>query len=144
MRIWRISNHANLSGTGGKFSEGRWNYLGTEIVYCSDHPSTCLLELLVRFDPDTTPENYHLLEILVPEDVGAEQPELKSDWRDDLQYTRNLWEAFCSNRRHPVMQVPSAIMPQANHFLLNPQHPDHFKIGITASYDNLLDERFYG
>ncbi|MEO1141545.1 MAG: RES family NAD+ phosphorylase, partial [Pseudomonadota bacterium] len=72
MRIWRISNYAELSGQGGKNSAGRWNHLGRRIVYCSDHPSTCLLELLARFDPDIIPVTYQMLEISVPEkfDIG--------------------------------------------------------------------------
>ena len=127
MKIWRISNYADLSGIGGKYAEGRWNHLGTEITYCSDHPSTCLLELLVRFDTDLTPENYQLLEIDVPDDVTIVKPDLKKNWRNDLQYTRDQWNTFCKTNDASVMCVPSTIMPQAFHFLLNPHHKNHSK-----------------
>jgi RES domain-containing protein len=53
MRIWRISNFADLSGRGGMLIDGRWNRRGTPIVYCTDHPSTALLEILVHATRET-------------------------------------------------------------------------------------------
>ncbi len=143
MKIWRVSNYTDLSGIGGKYSQGRWNHLGTEIVYCSDHPSTCLLELLVRFDPELTPDTYQLIEIDVPDNLTILKPTVKKDWREDILYTRDLWEEFSLSDEAAIMQVPSAIIPQAFHYLINPRHMDIAKIKISASYQNLLDERFY-
>ncbi len=33
MVIWRIGNHADLSGTGGMRSSGRWHHRGAPVVY---------------------------------------------------------------------------------------------------------------
>lgn len=66
MRIWRISEFADLSGRGGLAVAGRWNHRGTAIVYCSDHPATCMLEVLVNFEPADIPISYQLLEIETP------------------------------------------------------------------------------
>ncbi len=96
MKIWRISNHEDLSGIGGTYSSGRWNKLETKIVYCSDHPSTCLLELLVRFDPELTPDTYKMLEIEVPEKSEILEIKLPPNWQKKVTTTQNIWQDFCS------------------------------------------------
>ena len=144
MKIWRISNHADLSGIGGKFSEGRWNHLGTEIVYCSDHPSTCMLEMLVRFDPKTTPERYQMLEIQMPKNLQVWEPKLKDNWQKQPKYTRDIWSEFCATEKALLMKVPSVILRQANNYLLNPRHIDHGQITIEKVHTQFLDKRFYG
>ena len=50
MRLWRISNYADLAGTGGLVDNARWHSKGRRIVYLADSPASALLELLVRFD----------------------------------------------------------------------------------------------
>lgn len=139
MRVWRISNYKDLSGIGGTYSEARWNKLGTRIVYCSDHPSTCMLELLVRFDPELTPNTYKLLEIELSKNTSITQVNLPEGWQDNHDITQNIWE----NNKAAVLKVPSVIMPQAYHFLLNPYHDEHNQHKIVGAYENILDERFY-
>jgi len=50
MRLWRISDHANLSGDGGIFFSARWHSRGKRIVYLADHPASALLEVIVHVD----------------------------------------------------------------------------------------------
>ena len=70
MILWRISNYADLAGRGGLLAPGRWHDRGNPIVYCADHPSTALLEMLVHVDPDQLPDGFQLLKIHCPDDVG--------------------------------------------------------------------------
>lgn len=142
MRIWRISNYADLSGRGGESMAGRWNNRGTPIVYCTDHPSTAMLEVLVHFDPSAMPESYKLLEIEVPHAITPVAPDLPEAWRDDLQVTRDQFDAFCAEAASPVMTVPSVIMPHAFNHLINPRHPDAGAITITRAIEHPLDPRF--
>lgn len=121
---------------------GRWNNRGTPIVYCTDHPSTAMLEVLVHFDPSAMPESYKLLEIEVPDTITPVAPDLPEAWRDDLQVTRDLFDAFCAEAASPVMTVPSVIMPHAFNHLINPRHPDAGAITITRAIEHPLDPRF--
>lgn len=141
--VWRISQFDNLSGSGGTFSAGRWNRLGTKIVYCSDHPATCMLELLIRFNPRFTPRNYKLLEIRLSENAKTEEVKLPKNWKQKPDVTQTIWERFCERNTAAILKVPSVIMPQAYHYLLNPDHEEHANHEIVGVYDNLLDERFY-
>ena len=80
MRIWRISNHADLSGTGGLRASGRWHSRGRPIVYCGEHPAAVLLEALVHLEvslPEELPDSYQLLEIEVPRGVRRQVLETK-------------------------------------------------------------------
>ena len=62
-RLWRISNYADLSGTGGLRFHARWHTMGSLIVYCADHPAAALAEYLVHLDPEDFTEAFNLLTI---------------------------------------------------------------------------------
>lgn len=120
MRLWRISNYADLSGSGGLFAAARWNRLNTPIVYCADHPASSLLEILVNSAPENWPASFQLLEIEVPDDARVAEPKLPSDWKDDIEATRNIGTRFIFERSAAVMRVPSAIMPFCFNYLVSP------------------------
>src|SRR3984893_1129759 len=84
MQLWRISNHADLTGIGGLRAAGRWHSQGRRIVYLADHPSSALLEMLVHLDRDLIPSTYQLLRISIPSDMkieGLAAGSLSEDWR---------------------------------------------------------------
>jgi len=142
MRIWRISNYADLSGIGGAYSASRWNHLGRRIVYCAEHPALAMLEMLVHFDLEDLPQTYQLLEIDVPDGLVAEPVDLPSTWRDDLTLSREAFEAFCIRGVTPVLHLPSIIMPHCRNMLINPLHADHAKLSIVSVETHPLDPRF--
>jgi RES domain-containing protein len=141
MLIWRISNFADLSGEGGMLIEGRWHFRGTPIVYCTDHPSTALLEILVHATRYTVPDYYQLLEIEVPDDIEAFAPVVPKDWDRDVDWTRRVGAKFVADGISALMNVPSIIMPKARNFLLNPSHADATRIRITETYRYPFDSR---
>ena len=131
MRVWRISNFADLSGEGGLLIEGRWHFRGTPIVYCTDHPSTALLEILVHATRYTVPDYYQLLEIEVPDDIETFAPTIAMNWDRDTDETRRIGARFIADGIFALMNVPSVIMPKARNFLLNPAHADAGQIRIV-------------
>jgi RES domain-containing protein len=141
MLIWWISNFADLSGEGGMLIEGRWHFRGTPIVYCTDHPSTALLEILVHATRYTVPDYYQLLEIEVPDDIEAFAPVVPKDWDRDVDRTRRVGAKFVADGISALMNVPSIIMPKARNFLLNPSHADATRIRITETYRYPFDSR---
>lgn len=141
MRIWRISNFADLSGRGATLVDGRWHRRDTPVVYCADHPSTSLLEILVHATRQTVPDYFQLLEIEVPEDIQPEEPAIEEDKLADLDFTRRTGMAFLSANRYALLKVPSVIMPKASNYLLNPRHPDATRVEIFAIYRYPFDSR---
>ena len=66
--LWRISQHADLSGVGGLYARGRWHSRGQPVVYLADHPASCLLEMLVQGARlDALPAAYQWLRVDAPD-----------------------------------------------------------------------------
>ncbi len=141
MRIWRISDFADLSGEGGKLYPGRWNMRGTPMVYCADHPSTAMLEILVHLKPERTPDTYQLIEVAVDDSVAIREPDLPAGWQKKPIATKGIGTSFVIGNEAPLLRVPSVIMPQAFNYLLNPNHPDAAKLTIAQVWRYPFDSR---
>ncbi|MGE7371329.1 RES family NAD+ phosphorylase [Neorhizobium sp. NPDC001467] len=139
MILWRISNHADLSGRGGRLAPGRWHSQGMPIVYCSDHPSTTLLEMLVHADLENLPKNFQLLKIKCPDDLSIAFLE-KVDPSDEVS-TRESGDAWLSQCESCLLGVPSAVLPVANNILINPRHADAARLEIEAVMQYPFDSR---
>lgn len=143
MVIWRISDYPDLSGQGGIYASGRWHEKGHPIVYCSDHPSTALLEILVHLDFNSVPDCYQLLKISCPDDVSLSEQLPPLIVIDNLLSTQKLGTDFLTQNNACLMKVRSAIMPEAYNILLNPKHPDALKIKIENSWRFPFDSRLF-
>ena len=144
MRLWRISNLVDLSGHGATLIGGRWHIVGTPVVYCSDHPSTALLEILVHATRYTVPNFYQLIAIEIPDDVEPVDAVIRDGWETDTDFTQEQGLAFVTEARNALFRVPSVIMPQARNYLLNPKHPDAARASISEVYRYPFDSRLFG
>lgn len=142
MHVWRISGYADLEGKGGLNFASRWNHVGQTIVYTADHPSTALLEILVNADLEDLPENYQLLKILIPDTTSIKIADLKTDWQNDNQYTRDFWSNFCANESEAILKVPSVITPYTFNYLINPSKVGEYNIQIEKTEIHSHDRRF--
>jgi RES domain-containing protein len=147
MRLWRSSDYADLSGRGGLRFSGRWHSQGVRIVYLSDHPAATLLETLVHLEvePEDVPNPFQLLAVDIPDDVRFDsipEDQLASGWRNNPALTRDLGDRWLRENRTALLRVPSAIVPFAVNWLLNPGHADaaHARIAeiIHAPFDRRL------
>src|SRR6185369_14729418 len=146
MWLWRISNHASLSGDGGIFFSARWHSRGKRIVYLADHPASALLEVVVHVEVDAEdlPGDYQLLGIDVPDDLAVhrlEQGELAADWKERVSLTQKIGDVWLNGGLTSLLRVPSAIVPEASNYLLNPRHPDAARIAIASAMRAALDPR---
>lgn len=146
MRLWRISDHASLSGDGGLFASARWHSRGKRIVYLADHPASALLEVLVHLEvrAENIPDEYQLLKIEAPDDLAVDEPdqsELPADWRERLSLTQKMGDAWLNEGSTSLLRVPSPIVPETNNYLLNPGHADAAQIVIAAAARAAFDPR---
>lgn len=145
--LWRISNYATLDGLGGMYVAGRWHSKGRPVLYCSEDPSTALLETLVHLeiDAEDRPERFQVLKIESSEPVSIEQAEIgkADDWFEDVVWTRRTGDAWLSSARTLLLQVPSVLVPERRNYVVNPLHPDIQKLSITARYSHPFDPRFF-
>lgn len=151
MRLWRVSNHADLSGEGGRIVDGRWHSKGRPIVYLAEHPALSLLEHLVHLevDLDDLPDSYQLIEVEVPDGIAIEELTAESlsaknsDWHSDLDLTRTAGTEWLRSQRSPLLSVPSVILPGSMNFLLNPSHPDASRVVVVSTIRPPYDPRLF-
>ena len=142
MHIWRISDFASLSGEGGILYPARWNHRGSAIVYCTDHPATAMLELLVNADLAELSQTYQLLRIEFPNSLRVEEAVLPDGWASQQNLTRDYWDDFCERAEAPILRVPTVIVPHALNYLINPAHADSGRIKIAEATHHFYDARF--
>jgi RES domain-containing protein len=138
--VWRISEFADLTGIGGKKAAARWHSKGRPIVYMADNPASALLEVLVHTPSVDLPSSYQILKINV-EGMQCIEPALPSFWIKDLLITREIGDVWLKNDRSPILKVPSAILPDCWHYLLNPIHSEARRAKIVSCKRFKLDPR---
>src|SRR6476469_1127769 len=131
MRVWRVARrvYSALDGEGARRAGGRWNSPGMPVVYTSSTLSLSVLELLVHTDPDLIPKDLRAFEIDCPGSLTIETLDpttLPSNWRQMPNHPacRALGDAWLKQRRHALLAVPSALVPEELNYLINPAHPD--------------------
>jgi RES domain-containing protein len=130
MIIWRISNYADLSGRGGQLAPGRWHDQGVSVIYCCDHPSTTLLEILVQIDH-------------CPDDIRIFDAPIAGQDMHDIGITRRMGSQLLSENNFCLIRVPSAILPEAMNILINPRHPDAGRLTIEKAIRYPFDSRLF-
>ncbi len=147
MVLWRISNYADLKGIGGLRAPGRWHFAGWPVVYLAEHPAGALLETLVHQEIRSTsdlPDSYRLLRVAVSQSASIAElgeSDLPENWREDQSYTQSAGSEWLEGGSTALLKVPSAVMPFAYNYILNPVHADAANIRIEMVIDVRHDPR---
>jgi RES domain-containing protein len=140
--LWRISNHLDLDGNGGKFFASRWSTLGHPVVYLAESPAGALLEILVHLEYPhrKMPPNYMLIGVDVPEELAVESLSVEgmTDWKRNLDETRKRGDSWLTGLSTPLARVPSAIVAHTWNIVLNPVH----EAAKQARIESVSQERF--
>jgi RES domain-containing protein len=128
---WRLvkSRHAPAAfdGEGARLYGGRWNSPGTRVAYASDSVALAALEVLAHLQSTAVLQAYSLATIRFPESVveALDAATLPADWRRFPSPPENqtVGDAWVAEGRSLVLRVPSAIVPSASNYLINPAHP---------------------
>jgi RES domain-containing protein len=145
--LWRISNHIDLGGWGGRKFSSRWTSLGKRVTYMAESPAGAMLEILVHFKrrDEEVPRTFTLLEIEAPDEIPVQDlmPLADADWKDRIQMTQCVGDRWLDSRETALARVPSAIMPRTWNVLLNPAHPDSGKVRIESVIRERFDNRLF-
>ena len=144
--IFRLSSAkfpAN-SGVGAANFGGRWNPIGTPVIYAAQTASLAALEVLVHFS--VLPRDFVLTEINVPENLAVttwEAALLPVGWNGDVvtSETQELGAKWVREARAALLSVPSSIIPSERNFILNPAHPAFRRIKFLPSVPFAFDPR---
>ncbi|AOK21665.1 hypothetical protein WK67_02655 [Burkholderia ubonensis] len=145
--LWRISNYADLKGIGGLRAGGRWHFAGQPVVYLAEHPALALLETLVHLEIASVaqlPNGYQLLRVEVPDSVAVAEiaeHDAPADWRTNPDWTKGAGTEWLQTKPSALLRVPSAVVPHAHNFLLNPLHPAVAEIRVAEILQTPYDSR---
>lgn len=146
---WRIvkSRHAGTAfdGEGARLYGGRWNSLGTRMIYTSGSVSLAVLEVLVHVQEANLISSYSLIPARFDDALvqHLDRSRLPDDWRSypappELQQLGDEW---VRSQTSSVLEVPSAVVERESNYLLNPAHPDFSSIFIGEPEPFNFDER---
>jgi len=148
MIVFRLTKakYANdLSGKGAELGGGRWNSKGIAMLYTSDSRALCVTEIAVHLPLGILPKNYQLISIEIPDSeiFPLDKTFLPIDWKSisKIADTRRIGDGFVSINKHLVLKVPSAVVQGDFNYLINPRHPDFYKIKIQKVEHFDFDER---
>lgn len=149
MILWRISNYADLSGSGGLLHRGRWHNRGRPVVYLAESAAGALLETLVHIEashPSELPRSYQLLEVDVPDAarvMDVAEP-LGSGWQQELAATRRIGDQWLGAQASLLLRVPSVVVGRTFNVLMNPAHPQAQTCRVVSVARYPFDGRLRG
>jgi len=150
VQAWRLvkKNRVDTAydGEGAFRFGGRWNNRGHRMVYASSTLALALLEILVHIDPSGHVPELFAIPVEIPDGQIEKGPHATVKTFDEklpwsLSETRRVGDTWVTAALKPALQVPSAIIPTEQNFLLNPEHPDFKKCRIGTAQKLLLDPR---
>jgi RES domain-containing protein len=145
---WRLTKTRHLAtawdGEGAKRAGGRWNSVGTRVVYASATLSLALAETLVHLPSGVLPA-YSAIAIEFDESLVATLPvrDLPSRWNGHPPppSTQAIGDAWVAAGTSAILRVPSVVVPGEWNYVLNPAHADFPKKGIGAPISFPFDPR---
>jgi RES domain-containing protein len=115
------------------------------VAYASDSVALATLEILVHLRSTTVLASYSLASLRFPKELVevVEVSAPPAQWRrfpapPEIQGIGDRW---VGELRSAVLRVPSAIIPSAHNFVLNPVHPDSARVKIDPPTPFAIDPR---
>ena len=128
---WRITSDTYadtaFSGEGAETYGGRFNSVGTPVVYTSASISLATLELLAKTGTRQRLSGRVLLPVTFSEErvTIRDAQDLPEGW-DERPYgpsSQQVGDRWVQSEESLVLRVPSVVVPAEHNYLINPQHP---------------------
>ena len=133
------------SGVGARDFGGRWNSKGVAVVYASQNRALAAMEQLVHLVKPRILKGFVVANITFEEDQiqWLDIASLPSGWRNRVAPAplRRYGDRWIAAARHPVLAVPSVVVPGEWNFLLNPAHPEFKSLPRSNSRAFVYDGR---
>jgi RES domain-containing protein len=150
LRVYRAFEQKHeataFSGEGARLYGGRWNSVGTAVIYTSTTFSLALLEIMVNASTPRIPPDMVYVPIDIPDEIRLDVLDiarLPQRWFDspappECQLAGDSWV----NRGETLgLVVPSAVARIETNVLLNPAHPDFVRIVVGNIDAMAIDDR---
>lgn len=119
---------------------GRWNPIGTPILYTAEHLSLACLEVLVHLDKRQLPRDY----VWSRTDLNATPAKLCEVMPTSIVACQTLGAAWAGGNTALAVQVPSAVIPEGeSNILLNAAHPAYQNLVSSTPRRFQFDQRLF-
>lgn len=135
---WRITSEkyadTAFSGKGAEEYGGRFNSVGTPVVYTSESISLATLELLAKAGKRRRLSGRVVLPAAFDEKrvIVYEKEDLPEGW-DARPYgpaSQQVGDQWVESEASAVLRVPSVVVPAEHNYLINPRHPEFEELEI--------------
>lgn len=132
IKVWRITSEeyveSAFSGEGAEKYGGRFNSVGTPVVYTSGSLALATLEMLTKINDRRRLAGRVCLPAVFKEKqvVAYEGSDLPENW-DARPYepaSQKVGDRWAAAEESLVLRVPSVVVPKEYNYLINPEHPD--------------------
>jgi len=135
-----------FSGEGARRYGGRWNQVGTKMVYVAGSLSLATLELLVHIeDRNLIESSFSVAEVRFDESLvkHVKLVELPEKWNESkVKFsTQRYGSDWVKNGESVVLAMPSVVTPGEVNYLLNVEHQDFDQIEIGKMRSFKMDRR---
>jgi RES domain-containing protein len=149
MHLYRIAKTLHikdLSGAGPRLYGGRWNHMGTAVIYVAESRALATVEYLVHVPLPYEPLHLSLATLSVPDDVPHLEISPDALPRGWNKYPApptlaDLGTEWVRSNETLILRVPSAVVEAEHNVLLNPGHPHMSRVQITDVTRYAFDER---
>jgi RES domain-containing protein len=136
----------DLSGYGAKLYGGRWNNVGSAMLYSACSPSLAMLEFVCNASGIAKTLQTCLLTLKLDSKVKFEvltTNDLPENWQDvpAPDVLKRIGDNWIKSNASLVLKVPSAVMPIEFNVLINPLHKDFPKLSIENIVKMDIDNR---
>ena len=150
MICWRLATSRRpeiaLAGEGARRYGGRWNPVGTPVVYAATTLALAALEVLGHVDPvEARPYWYYRLELpdALVERLAREDAPRGWDASPPRPASARVGGAWAAAHRSLALLVPSVHVPtwEELNVLIDPRHPEIGKLGVGPATPYAFDPR---
>lgn len=149
MRLYRLTQRQfadDFSGKGAELYGGRWNSVGTKMIYTAESRALCVAEMAVHLNMVMMRVQYAMVTYEFDEQempILYEVKQLPKDWDvfPHAQSTQSVGDRFVAEDRYAILKVPSAVVAGEYNFLINPTHQAAKNIKVESIVDFRIDPR---
>ena len=148
IRAWRLLKAKYekdaFSGEGAFKYGGRWNSIGTRVVYTAESIALATLEILAGGAAISLLDDFVKIPVEFDDASVSHLTSMPEGWNKypPGRKTREIGDAWAREFKNLALKVPSAIVKEEFIYIINPLHPDalkHLRIGKTEKF--FLDKR---
>jgi RES domain-containing protein len=151
IRSWRVVKKKYLteafSGTGALKFGGRWNSIGTPMVYSSDSLALATVEILIGGIFISLLNDYYKIPVDFDKSLVEtfDTSALPGEWDTYPPNTKTqlIGDNWITSLSSVFLKVPSVVIKEEFNYLINPLHPDFKKLSIGKPEKISFDKRLY-